>query len=127
VVRVELPAGRIFEPGTARLLPQAGILIDQVAGELMRAYPQQMIGIEGHTDTDPLPSNRGWLSNHQISTARALAVYDQLTGSAHVPPTHLFVGGHGANHPVVSNGTMEGKERNRRVELVVYPDRAPPR
>jgi outer membrane protein OmpA-like peptidoglycan-associated protein len=37
----------------------------------------------------------------------------------------LFVVGHGANHPAVSNGTSAGKERNRRVELVVYPDRMP--
>lgn len=127
VVRVELPAGRVFEPGTARLLPQGAVLIDQVGSELMRAYPEQMIGVEGHTDADALPGNSRWQSNHQLSTARALAVYDQLSGAGRVPPTHMFVGGHGSNHPIVSNGTMDGKERNRRVELVVYPDRAPPR
>ncbi|MBS0208394.1 MAG: OmpA family protein [Planctomycetes bacterium] len=127
VVRVELPAGRMFEPDTARLTPQGTILIDQVGAELMRAYPEQMIGVEGHTDTDALAGQSRWQSNHQLSTARALAVYDQLSGPSRVPPTHLFVGGHGANHPIVSNGTLQGKERNRRVELVVYPDRAPQR
>jgi outer membrane protein OmpA-like peptidoglycan-associated protein len=35
----------------------------------------------------------------------------------------LFVVGHGSNHPIVSNGSPEGKQRNRRVELVVYPER----
>ena len=44
------------------------------------------------------------------------------TASA-IKPEQLFVVGHGANHPVVSNGTLEGKQRNRRVELVIYPDR----
>jgi outer membrane protein OmpA-like peptidoglycan-associated protein len=36
----------------------------------------------------------------------------------------LFLGAHGANHPLVSNATAAGRSRNRRVELVVYPDRA---
>jgi outer membrane protein OmpA-like peptidoglycan-associated protein len=36
----------------------------------------------------------------------------------------MFVVGHGGSHPVVSNGTPAGKQRNRRVELVIYPDRA---
>lgn len=125
VVRVELP-GNIFEQGSARLLPQAGALVDQVAAELLRAYPNQMIGIEGHTDSDPVRSNK-WSSNHQLSIGRAMAVYDHLVGRAHVYAGQLFVVGHGANHPVVSNGTADGKQRNRRVELVVYPDRVPGR
>ena len=36
----------------------------------------------------------------------------------------LFLVAHGANHPLVSNATSVGRARNRRVELVVYPDRA---
>ncbi|HEX3657593.1 MAG TPA: OmpA family protein [Pirellulales bacterium] len=125
VVRIELP-GTIFEQGSARLLPQAGGLVDQVAAEVLRAYPNQIIGVEGHTDSDPVRSNN-WSSNHQLSIGRAMAVYDHLVGRSHVYPGQLFVVGHGANHPVVSNGTAAGKQRNRRVELVVYPDRVPGR
>ena len=36
----------------------------------------------------------------------------------------LFLVAHGTNHPLVSNATAAGRSRNRRVELVVYPDRA---
>jgi flagellar motor protein MotB len=125
VIRIELP-GTIFEHGSARLLPQAGALVDQVAGEVLRAYPNQIIGVEGHTDSDPVRSNK-WTSNQQLSIGRAMAVYDHLVGRTHVFPGQLFVVGHGSNHPVVSNGTAEGKQRNRRVELVVYPDRIPGR
>ncbi len=39
------------------------------------------------------------------------------------PAKQLFVIGHGANHPVVSNATKSGQARNRRIELVVYPER----
>lgn len=124
VVRVELPGNRLFEPGSARLTAQAAPLIDQVAGEIARAYPNQIIGVEGHTNSDPPPPGT-WTSNHHLSVGEAVAVYDQLVARARVPANHLFVVGHGANHPVVSNGTTVGKQRNQRVELVVYPDRAP--
>jgi chemotaxis protein MotB len=84
------------------------------------AYPRQVIGIEGHTDVDP-PSS-AFRSEHQLATAQAHAVMDALTQRARFQPQRLFVLGHGANHPVASNGTPEGKARNRRVELVVYPE-----
>lgn len=125
VVRIELP-GSIFESGSARLQAQGGPLIDQVAAEVLRSYPNQLIGIEGHTDSDTLRSNN-WSSNHQLSVGRAMAVYDHLVGRAHVYPGQLFVVGHGPNHPIVSNGTVAGKQRNRRVELVVYPEQIPGR
>ena len=125
VVRIELPADRLFDPGTARLTVEASSLIDRVAAEVQRVYPAQIIGVEGHTDSDPVQIGSRWASNHQLSVGRALAVYDHLVSRSRVPASHLSVVGHGANHPAVSNGTLGGKERNRRVELVVYPDRAP--
>jgi len=123
VVRIELPGNQLFESGNARLLPQAIGLIDAVAAEVTRVYPQQIIGVEGHTDSDPIA--RGpWSTNHQLAVGRAMAVYDQLVARTRLQPAQLFVVGHGANHPVVSNGTSVGKERNRRVELVIYPEKA---
>lgn len=122
VVRIELPGQKIFEPGSARLLPQAGPFIDAVAVEIDRSYVGQIIGVEGHTDSDPVRSG-GWVSNHQLSVGRAMAVYDYLAGRTRLKPDQLFIVGHGSNHPVVSNGTSAGKERNRRVELVIYPER----
>ncbi len=124
VLRIELPGSRLFDPGTARLSPQAIATIDAVAAEVMRSYPTQMIGVEGHTDSDPVPPGH-WSSNQHLSIGRAMAVYDQLQTRGRIPPHHLFVVGHGTNHPVVSNGTPAGKQRNNRVELVIYPDRAP--
>jgi flagellar motor protein MotB len=121
VIRIELAGSRLFERGGARLLPEAGPLLEQVADVLVQNYPRQIIGIEGHTDSDPVQSGR-WASNHQLSVGRAMAVYDYLAARTRLSPRRLFVAGHGPNHPVVSNGTPQGKERNRRVELVVYPE-----
>ena len=126
VVRIELPGNSLFEPGGARLLPTAPALLDSVAAALAKQYPNQTIGVEGHTDNDPV-RNRLWSNNHHLSTGRAMAVYDYLVGRSHLRPAQLFVVGHGENHPIVSNATTTGKDRNRRVELVVYPERAPAR
>lgn len=122
VVRISLPAAQLFEPGTARLRPQGLALLTQVGSELLRLYPDQMIGIEGYTDTDPVIGSQ-WRSNHELSMAQAMTVYDVTVTRTRLQPNQLFVTGHGANHPVASNATPEGKQLNRRVEFVVYPDR----
>jgi flagellar motor protein MotB len=122
VVRVELPGNTLFESGTARLRPGAANLITDVAAELARVYPDQMIGIEGYTDNDPVAGGQ-WRNNHELSIARALSVYDVLVSRSRLQGNQLFVTGHGPNHPIVSNATAEGKQRNRRIEFVVYPDR----
>lgn len=123
VVRIEIPAARLFQPGSTILQPVAGPLLDSVAAELVRAYPDQTIGIEGHTDDSLTRSPQGG-DNQQLSTARATAVYQQLVSRGQIPANHLFIVGHGSNHPVVSNATAAGKARNSRVELVVYPEKA---
>ena len=122
VVRIELPGGRLFELGSARLTPEGMRLIDDVSAQVLRAYPEQVIGVEGHTSSDPVPTGR-WSSQHQLSVGMAMAVYDQITARTNVSPNALFLVGHGSNHPVVSNATQPGRERNLRVELVVYPEK----
>ena len=122
VIRIEMPGNTLFESGSARLRPGAANLISDVAAELVRTYPDQIIGVEGHTDNDPIAGNQ-WRNNHELSIARAMTVYDVLINRTRLQGNQLFVVGHGSNHPIVSNATLEGKQRNRRVELVVYPDR----
>ena len=122
VVRIELPSGRLFQPGGARLSPDGTSMLDQVTAEIVRTYPDQMVMIEGHTDSDPLVPGR-WQTSHQLSIGQAMAVYDQLAARSRLRPAQMVVMGYGPNHPVVSNGTAAGKERNRRVELVIYPER----
>ncbi len=121
LIRIELPGEKLFHPGTATLLPGAASLVESVMGDVVRAYPRQVIGVEGHTDSDPIATPQ-FPSNHHLSTARALAVYDHVLRRFPLEPQQMFVVGHGANHPVVSNATAAGKARNRRVELVIYPD-----
>ena len=122
VIRIELPAGQLFEPGQARLRVGADNLLADAAAELRRNYPEQKIAVEGHTDSDPVFGGQ-WRNNHKLSMAQAMAVLEELTGRMRLRSEQFFVTAHGSNYPVVSNATPEGKQRNRRVELVIYPQR----
>jgi len=124
VVRVEVSADRLFDPGEATLVPGAPAVLSMVADEIERVYPGHYLGIEGHLDTSPLQGD-GRLTPHALSAARAEAVLDFLAERTPLQATQLFLVAHGANHPVVSNATAAGRERNRRVELVIYPELAP--
>ena len=89
VVRVELPTDRLFNTGTAQLRQDGIPLLDTVAAELERVYPNQIVGVEGHTDSDP-PQQGMWVTNHQLSIARAGAVFDNLSSARpHAPAATL--------------------------------------
>ncbi len=122
VIRVELPDSVLFEPGSARLRPGGINAISDAAAEIGRLYPDQIIGVEGYTDRDP-GAGAAARNSHQLSVERAMAVYDVLISRSRLQGDQLFVVGHGPNHPVVSNALPEGRQRNRRVELVVYPEK----
>lgn len=122
LLRVEIAGDKIFMPGSPFLKDGGEQLLRSVAAELRRNFPNQRIGIEGHTDNAPTHSQQ-FPSNHHLSSAQAIAVYNLLVQRQILPGEQLFVVGHGANHPLVSNATDAGKTRNRRLELVVYPER----
>lgn len=122
VVRIDVPADRLFDRGTANLLPGGTALLTQLAGEIERVYPGHFVGIEGHLDSEPL-QNATWTSPHQLTAARAAAVFEFFTTRTPLRQGQLFLVAHGANHPLVSNATAAGRARNRRVEVVVYPER----
>jgi flagellar motor protein MotB len=126
LIRIELPADQLFDEAVAELKPAAGAMLDAVAAELRRTYPEQLIGIEGHTDNTVLQTDR-WKNPHELSTARANAVFHYLAARTKLRDTQMSVAGHGSNRPVVSNATQAGRERNRRIEVVIYPDRPPAR
>ena len=121
VIRVELPADQLFNYGTPQLKTGSEELIRSVGADLVRNYPQQIIGIEGQTD-NIVPASPQLPTAQHLSVAQSMTVYDGLVRSAGVPAKQLFVVGHGGNHPVVSNATDPGRARNRRVELVIYPE-----
>jgi len=116
-VHVEIPAERLFQPNTANLIQPAYDVLDQVAQGIKTHYPDANISIEGHTDSDPVVGP--WGNNDQLSAAQATAVFQILTVRHQMLPGRFQVFGRGSHQPIASNGTPQGKARNRRVELVI--------
>jgi len=121
LVRIELPADQLFLPGTATLHQGAIPLIDQAVQAVSQNYPRQLIGIEAHSDPDPT-TGTAWRNKHQLTAAQAMAVFEQFTQRHSLRSEQVFVLGHGPNHPLASNATPAGKARNRRIEIVIYPE-----
>ncbi|GEM_PF-1060999 len=120
VVRIRLRTTRLFDPGKATLRPEAIPQLRRVAKALKNEYRDYVIGIEGHTDADPIRKS-GWGSNHELAVERALAVFEYLSKREGIPTRRLFVAGYGPLKPIAPNTTATGKARNRRVEFVIYP------
>jgi flagellar motor protein MotB len=121
-VRIALPADELFVPGTATLREGADTVLGQAADVLLKYYPQQIIGVEAHTDGTLAPGTL-WRNEHQMSAAQAMTVFEQLTQRFRLDPRQLFVIGHGSNHPRQQTPAAGFEAINRRVELVVYPER----
>jgi flagellar motor protein MotB len=118
VIRIELPSDRLFSAGTAQLQGTAQLVLDQVADAVTRSYPRQMLGIEAHTDANPA----GAALTQQLAAAQAVAVFQSFTTRNRIPANQLFTVAHGSNHPLASNATPAGRAKNRRIEVVIYPE-----
>ena len=118
VIRIEIPSEKLFQPVTPQLIAAAYPVLDQVASVITRNYPNQIIGIEGHTDASILATPN--LNPHQLTGYQAMAVLDVFVGRNGIPAQQLFAVAHGTNHPRVANAT--NRTANRRIEIVIYPE-----
>ena len=84
--------------------------------ELLRRHSDWRLGIEGHTDS--IASDK---FNLELSARRAAAVKGALTGGFGIAEDRLTTSGAGESRPKDRNDTVEGRARNRRVELVRLP------
>lgn len=110
----------LFDSGKTEIRPEATEVLEKVAKVLNKEVINYNIGIEGHTDNDPIKYS-GWKSNWELSTARATSVLHYLVDDRGTNPKRVSAIGFGEYHPVVSNDTPEGKQQNRRVEVVILP------
>ncbi len=110
----------LFDSGKGKIRPQSSPILDKVATVLQENVPQLNVGIEGHTDNLPIKFS-GWKSNWELSTARALSVLHYLVEEKNISPERVSTIGYGEYRPVASNGNEEGRQLNRRVEIVILP------
>jgi chemotaxis protein MotB len=114
-VEVEIKADILFPSGSAEIGTPALAVLDRIAVILAeRPYP---IRIEGHTDTRPIRTSQ-FPSNWELSAARAARIVRLFEGHG-ISPGRMVVAGLGENRPLADNTTEEGRNRNRRVTIVI--------
>ena len=102
-----------FETGAAALGPGPFLSLQSLADFLL-ADPNRKIALVGHTDAVGTLEN-----NVALSKRRAAAVLERLVGNYGVPRSQLEAEGMGYLSPVAPNQTSEGREANRRVEVIL--------
>ena len=110
----------LFDSGKAKLRREALPVLDKVARVLNEDLPDQPVGIEGYTDNQPIKFS-GWKDNGELSLARARSVLGYLVEKRSVDSVRIAPNGHGEGDPIAPNDTVAGRQRNRRVEIVVLP------
>ncbi len=105
-----------FHSGEAGLLPGQAATIEKAGAVLQRHGAT--LRVEGHSDDQPI-HNAVFASNWELSAARAMTVLLLLVDDAHYDPTRISMAGYGPYKPVADNRTVEGRQKNRRVDLVV--------
>ena len=110
----------LFDSGKTDIKQEAFPALDKIAGILKDNIEDRNIGIEGHTDNEPIKHSK-WKSNWELSTSRATSVLHYLVDAKGIDPKRVAAIGYGEYRPVASNDTVEGKKQNRRVEIVILP------
>jgi chemotaxis protein MotB len=113
-----------FDSGQAVLLPGAAEKLKKIAKVLSR--PGLEIRVEGHSDDQPIHTDQ-FRSNWELSMARAMNVLLLMVDEAGFDPHKISASGFGQYRPIADNVTPEGRRMNRRVDLVVVQEVAPPR
>ena len=115
-VVISLRDSVLFPPGNAELSTGAQNTLDRLAETLVATH--HPIRVEGHTDATPIATSQ-YPSNWELSTARATAIVRYLSDRHGIPPEQLSAVGYGEFHPVANNSSIEGKQKNRRVDIVI--------
>lgn len=79
------------------------------------------VRVEGHTDNLPIVFSERFRSNWDLSAARAAALADFLANNAPIKPDIIEIFGFADTRPIDSNATPQGRERNRRIEVILQP------
>jgi chemotaxis protein MotB len=114
-VVVEIGAMNGFRPGSADPVPAMRPLLVEVRA-LVAASPQLHVEISGHTDDVPIRTAQ-FPSNLELSLARASRVAQELAGGDAALRTRISAAGYGEQRPIASNAELDGRARNRRVEI----------
>ncbi len=108
-----------FPGGSSTLRPEFMPILDRI--RFLLAATEGDIVIEGHTDNLPINTTR-YPSNWWLSVARAMSVAEYLFEEPALDNNRFMIIGHGEARPLAENETLDGRSRNRRVEISIRRD-----
>ncbi len=113
----------LFKSGESDLSPQGEEVLRKL-GAVFKGL-DKLIQVSGHADNTPVRSDLKELfpTNWELSTARATNVVRFLQDEVGVRPRQLMAAGYGEYRPVASNKTVNGRAKNRRIEILLLPDK----
>jgi chemotaxis protein MotB len=114
-IELEIKADVLFPSGSAEIQPAAVAVLESIAA-ILRPLPAP-VRVEGHTDNRPISTTQ-FPSNWELSGARASRIV-RLFEKLGIASNRMSVAGQGEVQPIADNGTEEGRNRNRRVTLIV--------
>jgi chemotaxis protein MotB len=117
-VYVSLQENLLFPSGSAVVNPKGKQALGSLAS-VLSANPDITVMVEGHTDTIPIRGK--YEDNWALSVARATAIVRILTNTYKVNPASIVASGKGEWEPVAENSTAEGRQKNRRTEIILAP------
>jgi len=119
---VTLASTVLFDPGEATIQEEAKVPLIDLARAISEAFDGRVVRVEGHTDnTRPRRTRAVYPTNWELSAARSLAVMRFLSEMGGIKKGWIFPAAYGEHRPVASNETAEGRELNRRVDIVILP------
>jgi chemotaxis protein MotB len=111
-----------FESGEATIKPEGYQVLDELIAYLKTAAGEQLIRVEGHADNQEIgPSLKSrYQTNWDLSKARAGGVLRYVMEKGGIDSAKLSSVGYGDTKPMASNATEAGRQKNRRVDIVLY-------
>jgi chemotaxis protein MotB len=113
---IRLQGGATFDSGRARIKPSMVPILEEI-GRRLKTTDGDII-IAGHTDNVPIYGGR-FESNLKLSIGRAAEVAEFMIDQVGIPPERISTMGFGKYRPAYTNDTEDGREKNRRVEIVL--------
>ncbi len=113
---IRLLGGATFDSGQARIRPRLIPILREI-GLRLKGTDGDII-IAGHTDTVPVRGGP-FETNLKLSIARAAEVAEFMIDKVEIPPERISTMGFGEYRPTHTNDTPEGREKNRRVEIIL--------
>ncbi len=116
---VKLSNAILFDSGKSRLSDEGKAAVAQIVPALINVGDRDFL-VAGHTDNVPIRTAR-FKDNWELSTARAVSMVTEMIADGY-PGKRVGAAGFGEFDPIASNDTEEGKEQNRRIEIILMPN-----